>query len=231
MCIRCNKCGWLGDSDELEHSYYDPSPSGISLPPGAYVEDYCPECGADADYLDEFDLENQIELEEADIGTTVSLSGRSESGKALTYLSDAPATAVVDSSGIVTITGTGRAKITISAPSTRVFDKASVIIFIKVKSEESSGEDDLINGIFNGQGKGYGGIVTAAVTIEDSLIKAISVEGKNETDKYWFKAKKITSKMISNQTWDVDAVSGATLSSNGIRDAVKQALQEAGLIS
>ena len=37
--------------------------------------------------------------------------------------------------------------------------------------------------------------------------------------------------MISNQTWDVDAVSGATLSSNGIRDAVKQALQEAGLIS
>ncbi len=182
-------------------------------------------------FLDSYKAGSTIELEEADIGTTVSLSGRSESGKALSYLSDAPATAVADNSGTVTITGTGRAKITISSPSTKVFDKASVIIFIKVKSEGGSGEDDLINGIFNGQGQGYGGIVTAAVTIEDSLIKDISVEGKNETDKYWFKAKKITSKMISKQTWDVDAVSGATLSSNGIRDAVKQALQEAGLIS
>lgn len=66
MCIRCEKCGWLGESDELEHSYYDPSPSGISLPAGAYVEDYCPECGADQDYLEEFDLETQIELEEAE---------------------------------------------------------------------------------------------------------------------------------------------------------------------
>lgn len=172
-----------------------------------------------------------VELEEADIGTTVSLAGSSESGRALSYLSDAPETAVVDNNGTVTITGTGRARITISAPSTKVYEKASCVIFIKVKSADGSDETDKISGIFNGRGKGYGGDVTAAVTIEDSLIKAISVEGKNETDKYWFKAKKITSNMIKKQTWDVDAVSGATLSSNGIRDAVKQALQEAGLIS
>ena len=66
MCIRCEKCGWIGSSDELGHSYYDPSPSGISLPPGHYVEDYCPECGADQDHLDEFELENEIDVEVAD---------------------------------------------------------------------------------------------------------------------------------------------------------------------
>ena len=42
-------------------------------------------------------------------------------------------------------------------------------------------------------------------------------------------AKKIIPRMIKSQTWDVDAISGATLSSNGIKDAVKQALEEAGL--
>lgn len=170
-----------------------------------------------------------IEFEESDIGTSVSLAGTSESGKALSYSSDALGTATVDDSGTVTVTGTGRAKITISAPSTQVYEKASAVIFIKVKGADDPGTG--INGIFNGEGQGYGGVITAAVTIEDSFIKAISVEGKYETDKYWFKAKKITSKMISGQTWDVDAVSGATYSSNGIRDAVKQALQEAGLIS
>ena len=47
MCIRCEKCGWLGSSDELAYEFYDPSPSGISLPAGAYRENYCPDCGAD----------------------------------------------------------------------------------------------------------------------------------------------------------------------------------------
>ena len=95
-----------------------------------------------------------------------------------------------------------------------------------VVPDEPSG----ITGVFSGSAKGYGGQVTAEVTIEDNIIKDITVTGAKETSKYWFKAKKIVPKMVAGQTWDVDAVSGATLSSNGIRDAVKQALEAAGLV-
>lgn len=66
MCIRCEKCGWLGSSDELAYEFYDPSPSGISLPAGAYRENFCPDCGADQDYLNDFELEEEIDVEEAE---------------------------------------------------------------------------------------------------------------------------------------------------------------------
>ncbi len=91
-------------------------------------------------------------------------------------------------------------------------------------------DDSKINGTFTGSAKGYGGDVTASVVIENSVIKEITVEGKKESPKYWFEAKKIVKKMVSGQTWDIDAVSGATYSSDGIRYAVKQALESAGLI-
>ena len=172
---------------------------------------------------------SSINFDEKDIGKTVSLAGQSESGEALSYSSDAVNTVAVDQSGTVTIKGTGKARITISAPSTGVYESASVVIIINVNKSDAP-DDGKINGTFTGEGEGYGGKVTADVEISDSLIKNISVTGEDETHKYWTKAKKIVPKMIERQTWDVDAVSGATLSSNGIRNAVKQALQKAGLI-
>lgn len=171
---------------------------------------------------------SKIDFEEEDIGKTISLAGTSESGEPLSYSSDAEDTATVDQNGTVTIKGTGKARITISAPATSIYEKASVVIIINVKKADAP--DVKINGTFSGEGKGYGGPVTADVEISDSVIKNISVTGEEETYKYWTKAKKIVPKMIERQTWNVDAVSGATLSSNGIRNAVKQALEKAGLI-
>ena len=115
-----------------------------------------------------------------------------------------------------------------TAPETEEYKSATASITVKVKKEDE--EPQVISGVFSGSGDGYGGLVYADVTIENGKITNIAVKGPNETDKYWFKAKKITSKMVSGQTWDVDAVSGCTLSSNGIRNAVKQALEQAGLI-
>ena len=100
----------------------------------------------------------------------------------------------------------------------------------KEEKETKSAAKDLDDGEYTGSAMGYGGQVTATVVIKDSVIESITVEGKNETNKYWVKANKIVNKMISKQTWDVDAVSGATLSSNGIRNSVKQALESAGMI-
>lgn len=128
----------------------------------------------------------------------------------------------------MTIKGTGKARITISAPATSMYESASVVIIINVN--KSDAPDVKINGTFTGSARGYGGPVNATVVIENSVMTKITLEGKKETKEYWTKAKKLSIKMISKQTWDVDAVSGATYSSNGIRNAVKQALEAAGLI-
>lgn len=182
--------------------------------------------------IDGYTAGSTIEEEEGNAGNTLSLAGSCDSGQPLSYSSSAPDVASVDESGTVTIKGTGNAVITISAPETDVYKKASVNIFIKIKKPDDPVDPPvLINGTFTGEGEGYGGIVTAVVEISDSKIISINVEGSKETSKYWTKAKKIVSKMVAGQTWDIDAVSGATLSSNGIRDAVKQALEKAGLIS
>ena len=65
MCIRCNDCGWLGETNEMVKISSDPSPRGVSLPAGNYVELFCPECGAD-DYEEGFDLADQIDIDYAD---------------------------------------------------------------------------------------------------------------------------------------------------------------------
>ena len=172
--------------------------------------------------------ESQLELTEEDIGKVIELNASAESGAALAYASDAPETASVNENGTVTIKGTGSARITVTAPETEEYEEASASVLIRVSGsgEEAQG----ISGTFTGKGQGYGGPVICEVTIENSRILEIEAEGEQEGKKYWFKAKKIIPKMVQNQTWDVDAVSGATMSSNGIREAVRQALQEAGLL-
>ena len=66
------------------------------------------------------------------------------------------------------------------------------------------------------------------VTVEDGKISAIDVtSASGETASYFSKAKGIIPKMISGQTTNVDAASGATYSSNGIITAVRNALSKA----
>ena len=173
-----------------------------------------------------------VVFKESDKGTELQLNAYSTSGKPLTYSSDNEDVAIVNNQGVVLINGKGTARITITAPRTSVYESAAVVLIIKVKSEsEDDPEEPVeITGTFTGSAKGYGGPVTCTVVIEDGVIKEITADGPKETWKYWTKAQKIVPKMVSRQTWDVNAVSGATLSSNGIRNAVKQALTEAGLI-
>ena len=47
-----------------------------------------------------------------------------------------------------------------------------------------------------------------------------------ETAEYLASAKKILEEVVQKQTEDVDTVSGATLSSNGILEAVRQAMEK-----
>ena len=81
------------------------------------------------------------------------------------------------------------------------------------------------DGTFYGSGEGYGGSIKVKVVIKKEKIKEITiVSSAYETPEYFAKAKTILAVMKKKQTAEVDVVSGATYSSNGIIDAVREAL-------
>lgn len=84
------------------------------------------------------------------------------------------------------------------------------------------------DGTYQGSGTGFGGTITVQVTISGGKIAAIDIlSASGETGSYFASAKGVISKMISGQTPNVDAVSGATYSSNGLIQAVQNALSKA----
>lgn len=84
------------------------------------------------------------------------------------------------------------------------------------------------DGTYQGSGTGFGGTITVQVTISGGKIAAIDIlSASGETGSYFASAKGVISKMISGQTPNVDAVNGATYSSNGIIQAVQNALSKA----
>lgn len=81
------------------------------------------------------------------------------------------------------------------------------------------------DGIYEGSGDGFGGKITVRLTVKNErLQKAEIISAKNETKDYLESAKKILDDAVKRQSTDVDTVSGATLSSNGIIAAIKDAL-------
>ncbi|HAD19982.1 MAG TPA: hypothetical protein DCF42_06240 [Lachnospiraceae bacterium] len=84
------------------------------------------------------------------------------------------------------------------------------------------------DGTYTGSARGYGGTITAQVTIKNGKIASIDlVSHAGETPSYFAKAKAVVNRILKKQTPNVDTVSGATYSSNGIREAVKAALKKA----
>ena len=97
-------------------------------------------------------------------------------------------------------------------------------------SEETSDDSDNIykNGTFEGSGTGYGGTITVQVTLEDDTITAVSVvSAPGEDNAYLSQGENVINSIISEQSTDVDTISGATFSSTGILEAVNDALSKA----
>jgi len=76
-----------------------------------------------------------------------------------------------------------------------------------------------------GQAKGFGGVVTVTVTREGNDITSVVVDAPNETPAIAKAAiDTIPAKIVETDSADVDVVAGATRTSNGIINAVKNAL-------
>ena len=87
-----------------------------------------------------------------------------------------------------------------------------------------TGSFELADGVYKGSATGFSGPVTVAVTIMDKKITSIDILSSTDDEAFFNRAKGVIDRIISSQSLDVDVVSGATYSSNGIIGAVKNAL-------
>lgn len=82
------------------------------------------------------------------------------------------------------------------------------------------------DGIYEGSGDGFGGEIKVRLTVKDNKLEKVEIlSAENETKDYLESAKKILDDTIDKQSVDVDTVSGATFSSNGIISAMKDAIK------
>ena len=96
-------------------------------------------------------------------------------------------------------------------------------------TEQQAAEPSVYNdGTYEGSAKGYGGNIDVKVTVEQDTITDINVvSAADETPSYYNSAVAVIDSILTEQSVEVDGVSGATYSSNGIKNAVKAALDKA----
>lgn len=84
------------------------------------------------------------------------------------------------------------------------------------------------DGSFTGTGAGFGGDIVVTLELSEDEITGITVmEASGEDSVYLASAEAIIEDILSAQSAEVDTISGATFSSTGIRDAVRDALEQA----
>ena len=84
-------------------------------------------------------------------------------------------------------------------------------------------------GVLTGTADGFGGPITVSVTMDGDEIAAVEVVSNSETPEIAGAAlEQIPAAIVAANSADVDIVSGATYTSNGIINAVKNALESAG---
>ena len=84
------------------------------------------------------------------------------------------------------------------------------------------------DGEYFGKASAYNGNVEVKVTISGGKMTAIDIVKTKDDEDYFFDAqKKVIPEILEKQSTDVDAVAGATTSSEGIAHAVEKALEQA----
>ena len=78
-----------------------------------------------------------------------------------------------------------------------------------------------------GSAEGFGGQITATLTVEDGKITACTLEGADETPEIGGKAlEELEKQIVAANGYEIDGVSGATITAKGVKNAVAAALGE-----
>ncbi|WP_138206929.1 FMN-binding protein [Haloimpatiens lingqiaonensis] len=85
------------------------------------------------------------------------------------------------------------------------------------------------DGVYQGVGNGYRRDLTVEVTIKNGKISRVDIVSDNETPKFSrIPFETIPEEIVNAQSTEVDLVSGATMTSRGVIEAVNDALSKAG---
>ncbi|NNJ29831.1 flavocytochrome c [Lacrimispora defluvii] len=103
---------------------------------------------------------------------------------------------------------------------------------MKAAGEEEAAQPEVKgnykDGTYTGTGKGNNGDITVEVVVKDGSVTSVELTDHHETPGIYEAAEKaVTAAIIRTQNTTVDGVSGATNSSNGIKEAVAEALEKA----
>jgi len=134
----------------------------------------------------------------------------------------APAPAVAATMSVAAMTGLYYAGSLLSKDLTGSMATPSVIV-------DTSSAGQYQDGTYTGTGTGFKGDTTVQVTVKNGNISDITVLSTNDDQEFFSRAKNtIINEILSQQSTQVDTVTGATFSSNGIIAAVADALSTAG---
>ncbi len=94
--------------------------------------------------------------------------------------------------------------------------------------EETSADKPYKDGVYTAEAQGYGGTIEIEAVVENGWLQEITiVSAEKEDAAYLSMAEEIIPEIITNQSADVDTITGATFSSGGIRKAAEEALEKA----
>ena len=91
------------------------------------------------------------------------------------------------------------------------------------------GSAALNDGSYKGEAQGHNGVIKLTVTVADGKISAVNVDEHAETEGFWQNAETaVIDSVIGETSADkADTASGATVSSDALKEAINKALEQA----
>ncbi len=105
---------------------------------------------------------------------------------------------------------------------------SAVMAVSMVACSSSTSETGIKDGTYAGEGSGKGGKIAVELTMKDGQIADIVIGENNETPGFADAMTQLRQTMIDTNQIEIDIVSGATLSSKGFIEAVKDAYSKTG---
>ncbi|MBQ6545014.1 MAG: flavocytochrome c [Lachnospiraceae bacterium] len=161
--------------------------------------------------------------------TEVQITGDSETpdvgGKAIPQLADQILTA--QSAEVDGVSGASLTSQAVKDAAAKALAAAGGEAVAEVPKPE--GDNLFVPGTYTGTSKGFGGDITVTVTVSENKIEDLQIEGDHETENIGsFAVEMLGDEILEAQSPKVDALSGATVSSNAILRALNDALVLAG---
>ncbi len=110
-------------------------------------------------------------------------------------------------------------------------------LFVTACGSSSSSSDDSATtessgiytpGTYTGEGNGFGGTVSVTITVDENSITAVEAAGDSETASVGGAAlEELAAQVLEAQSAEIDGVSGATYTSDGIAEAAAAAIEAA----